>query len=62
MPKSSKYTSKQPDAKGRIHYTDEEHSVWRELITTQIPMLPGRACDTYIRALDTMDFPHDRIP
>lgn len=62
MAKSSKYVSKTPDAKGFIHYSDEENSMWHELITTQLPMLPGRACDTFIKALDLMEFPHDRIP
>ena len=62
MGKLSTYTSKTPDAKGFIHYSEEENRVWHELISTQIPMLPGRACDDYVRALQLMDFPHDRIP
>ncbi len=62
MPKSCTYASKTPDARGVIHYTDEEHRVWQELITTQQAMLPGRACDEYVQALQLMDFPHDRIP
>jgi phenylalanine-4-hydroxylase len=62
MPKTSKYTAKIPDADGIIHYTEEEHRVWHDLITTQFPMLPGRACDEYIQAMHLLDFPHDRIP
>jgi phenylalanine-4-hydroxylase len=62
MAKNSKYTAKVPDANGIIHYSEEEHRIWHELITTQFPMLPGRACDEYIQAMHLMDFPHDRIP
>lgn len=62
MSKNSSYTSRTPDSNGIIHYSDEEHAVWNELITTQYPMLPDHACDEYVQALHLMDFPHDRIP
>lgn len=62
MGKLSTYTSKTPNAEGFIHYSEEENRVWHELISTQVPMLPGRACDDYVRALRLMEFPHDRIP
>ena len=60
--KLSTYTSRSPDAKGFIHYSDKENQVWNELINTQLPMLPDHACDEYMQALHLMDFPHDRIP
>ncbi len=62
MAKSSNYTSRQPDADGIIHYTDEENRVWAELISTQLPLLEGRVCREYIEALDVMGFPRERIP
>jgi len=62
MSKISKYVAKKPDTKGFINYTDEENQVWHELISTQLPMLEGNACDEYIAALDIMNFPLDRIP
>jgi phenylalanine-4-hydroxylase len=62
MAKSSSYTSKEPDANGFIHYTDEENQVWNELINGQLSLLKGSVCQEYIDALDIMDFPHDRIP
>jgi phenylalanine-4-hydroxylase len=62
MAKVSKYVAKQADATGRIHYTEDENQIWHELITTQLPMLPGRACDEYIDALALLNFPLDRIP
>jgi phenylalanine-4-hydroxylase len=56
------YRSKQPDNKGLIHYSDQENSTWHDLITRQVPMLPGRACPQWIGALNEMNFPTDRIP
>jgi phenylalanine-4-hydroxylase len=62
MAKVSTYVAKQADANGYIHYTDEENQIWQELITTQLPMLPGRVCDEFIDALDLLQFPINRIP
>lgn len=62
MGKSTAYTAHQPDANGLIQYRDEEHAIWQELITRQLPMLPGRVCQEYLDALTLMDFPTDRIP
>jgi len=62
MAKSSNYISRTPDAKGIIHYSDEENRVWSDLIGGQLPMLEGRVCQEYIDALSAMDFPNDRIP
>lgn len=58
----SGYVSKHPDADGLIRYSDEENAVWHDLITRQVPMLPGRAYPAWIRAFDRMNFPTDRIP
>jgi len=58
----SSYHSKQPDSKGLIRYTQEENATWRDLITRQVPMLPGRACPQWISALNEMNFPIERIP
>ena len=58
----SGYVSKQPGADGLIHYDAAENAVWHDLITRQVPMLPGRAYPAWIRALNRMNFPTDRIP
>lgn len=60
--KTTNYKAKVPDSKGRIHYTNEENSIWHDLITRQIPMLSGRACPQWIGALNEMNFPIDRVP
>jgi phenylalanine-4-hydroxylase len=59
---STSYRSKQPDKQGIIHYSNEENAIWHDLITRQVPMLPGRACPQWISCLDEMNFPIDRIP
>ncbi len=62
MSKSGSYTARVPDATGYIHYTDAEHEIWHDLISRQIPMLPGRACPQWIEAMESMRFPLDRVP
>jgi len=62
MGKGTKYVAKVPDENGFIHYTDEEHQIWHELITRQRKVLPGRACAEYIDALELLGLPDDRIP
>lgn len=62
MGKNSAYKSRAADAGGTIHYTDEENEIWHDLITRQIPMLPGRACSQWIKAMEVMEFPLDRVP
>jgi phenylalanine-4-hydroxylase len=62
MAKGTKYVAKVPDEHGFIHYTDEEHRIWNELITRQKAVLPGRACAEYIEALDRLELPEDRVP
>jgi len=59
---NSKYVSRKPDETGRIPYSDAENEIWHDLITRQIPMLPGRACKPWISALNEMNFPNERIP
>jgi len=60
--KKKKYRSKQPASDGLIHYSKQENAIWHDLITRQVPMLPGRACPQWISCLDEMNFPNDRIP
>lgn len=62
MSKTSTYIARHPDAAGHVCYSDEENRMWHDLITTQKAQLEGRACDEFIRALDLMEFPTDRIP
>ncbi len=60
--KTSNYKARNPDASGHIPYTDEENAIWHDLITRQVPMLPGHACPQWINAMQDMNFPIDRVP
>ncbi|MHC9246092.1 phenylalanine 4-monooxygenase [Aeromonas jandaei] len=56
------YTAHQPDARGMIHYSAEEHGTWQILIERQLAALEGKACDEYLAGLERLTLPRDRIP
>ncbi len=62
MGKSSQYVSHQPDEDGFIQWSDEENSIWHDLITRQLTCMPGNACDEYLAGLDALQLPLDRVP
>ncbi|MEO8401915.1 MAG: phenylalanine 4-monooxygenase [Gammaproteobacteria bacterium] len=60
--KETTYIAKPVDANGMIAYTDEENSVWHELMTRQLKFVKDRACDEYMQGIKLLDMPIDRIP
>lgn len=62
MSKATKYVSKPADENGIIHWTEEENSIWQALITRQLPLMEGRACDEFILGLEKLNLPIDRVP
>lgn len=58
----STYTSHPVDADGNAAYSEEEHQIWRELITRQIPIVQAGACAEYCHGVDLLNLAHDRIP
>ncbi len=62
MAKSSKYQAKIPDQNGIIHYSDEEHAIWRELYARQIEIIEDRVCSPFLEGLEALQLPHDHIP
>ncbi|OGT36476.1 MAG: phenylalanine 4-monooxygenase [Gammaproteobacteria bacterium RIFCSPHIGHO2_12_FULL_37_14] len=60
--KTSNYVARPVDEKGYADYSDDENRVWHDLITRQIPIVEGRACDEYMYGIDLLHFPNDRIP
>ena len=60
--KTTAYKSRPVDAEGNAEYTAEENQIWQELITRQMPILQGRACDEYIQGAKLLNLPTDRIP
>jgi phenylalanine-4-hydroxylase len=47
---------------GWAHYTDAEHGVWKTLYERQTRLLPGRACDAFVRGMGELPIGADQIP
>lgn len=62
MPKGTSYISKQPDEQGGIDWSAQENKVWKTLITRQLPHVKNNACEEYIKGLEILQLPLDRIP
>jgi phenylalanine-4-hydroxylase len=58
----TKYVAREPDALGFIDYPATEHEVWNTLITRQMKVVEGRACQEYLDGIQQLALPHDRIP
>ena len=43
-------------------YTPEEHATWVTLYERQAAVLPGRACEPFLRGLDALDLHGAGIP
>lgn len=56
------YVAKTVDAKGNADYSEEENQVWHELITRQLPIVKNHACEEYLRGLDLLNLPKNRVP
>lgn len=58
----SNYVSHKPDSQGLVHYSTEEHQVWKTLFLRQQKILPGRACEEYMAGLSRLNLTKDKIP
>jgi phenylalanine-4-hydroxylase len=47
---------------GFERYTEAEHRTWVTLYERQAEVLPGRACDAFLRGLDALDLHGEGIP
>src|SRR5262249_37336317 len=47
---------------GWSNYTSEEHAVWRTLFERQSKLLPGHACDEFIRGMQDLPIGPEQIP
>jgi cytochrome P450 len=61
MAKATSYESKIPDAQGIIPYDAEENAVWHDLRQRQKALLPGRVCQAFLKGLDLLDLPQERM-
>ena len=60
--KQTHYVAREPDAQGFIHYPPEEHAVWNTLITRQLKVIEGRACQEYLDGIDKLGLPWTASP
>ena len=60
--KQTQYVAREPDAHGFIDYPQQEHAVWNTLITRQMKVIEGRACQEYLDGIEQLKLPYDRIP
>ncbi len=58
----SRYVAHQPNEKGIIDYTAQEHRIWHILFERQQKLLPGRACDEFLAGLQSLALTADTIP
>jgi phenylalanine-4-hydroxylase len=58
----TKYQSRTPGPDGRIDFSATEDATWAHLYQRQMALLPGRACDAYLRGHEILDLPSDRVP
>lgn len=57
-----RYVAKEPDAFGVIHYSSEDHQIWHDLMIRQNNAITDVACEAYIKGLQLLDLPLNRIP
>ena len=60
--KGTRYVAHEPDARGRIHYSDQENATWQTLMARQMALVEGRVCREYRQGLERLALPEDRIP
>lgn len=60
--KSTQYLAREADENGYIHYPEAEHQLWNTLITRQLRLIEGRACEEYLDGIEQLGLPQERIP
>ncbi|NTS75278.1 phenylalanine 4-monooxygenase [Catenovulum sp. SM1970] len=62
MKSSAKYVAKPIDDAGYIEWTEQENATWQHLCERQHEQVKAYACEEYIRGLEALDLPQDRVP
>lgn len=60
--KGYNYISNPVDESGYVEWSEQENQTWSKLINRQKDIIVGRACDEYLKGLEILNFPQDRIP
>lgn len=58
----TQYRSKPVSQDGRVEWSREEDAIWSDLVTRQMSVIKERACDAYLRGLELLNLPQDRVP
>ncbi len=56
------YESKKPDAHGIVEYSPVENETWAILYERQSKIVQNRACDEFLKGLEVLNMPKDRVP
>ena len=56
------YTEKTSNHEHFIHYNPEEHNTWKFLFNRQMKIIQQYACESYLKGVEILNFPSDRIP
>lgn len=59
---STKYSAKQANSQGLIHYSEDEHLVWKDLYAEQIKYVRKHMSKLYNDGLEWVNLPEDHIP
>ncbi|MBU2896181.1 phenylalanine 4-monooxygenase [Vibrio hepatarius] len=58
----SEYVSKPINKQGFVDWSSEEDQIWHDLVSRQLELVNERACKEYLRGLELLDLPVDRVP
>ena len=62
MSKISAYAAKLPDEAGRIDYSAEDNTVWRDLFAQQLPNVQKYCAKAYLDGMERLSLPQNRVP
>ena len=60
--KGHTYVSNPVDEQGYVNWSQVENNTWGQLVERQSKIIPGRACDEFIRGIEILNFKPDQIP
>ena len=58
----TQYVSKPINKQGFVDWSSEEDQIWHDLVSRQLDLVNERACKEYLRGLELLDLPIDRVP
>lgn len=60
--KGHKYESNPVDENGFVSWSEIENDTWAKLVARQSNVILGKASDEFMKGLEILDFPCDRVP